>query len=254
MSRDRSWMYDMQLDDKNPNLEYLIGVDRFVTKAFEHRECVLREGDKELIRCPCRVCDNSKFLTGDDVRRHLFLKGFTLYYERWQYHGENNEESNRLLVSEYGDEGEMNMMNEMVLDAAGPEFNWESPQEVPNAMAKGFYEMLEAADKPLWELEDNGSNAKCKESLLGTVSQLLNLKSDYQMPRDCFNRMISIFKSALPEKNILPPSFHASKKLLSGLGMNYQKIDACLNDCMLYYKDNQKINVKFVVSLDTRAT
>jgi Transposase-associated domain len=229
MSRDRSWMYRRYLADKNVNPNFFIGVDRFVEEAFKHSPCVMRRDNRDLIRCPCQVCDNTKFLTGDEVRSHLIRKGFTLFYECWQYHGENIEDSNRVLVDE--EEGEMNMMNEMLLDAAGPNFNWESPEEIPNATAKVFYEILEAADRPLWEL-------KSKESLLSIMSQLLNLKSDFQMSRDCFNRMLSILKSALPEENILPPSFHASKKLLSGFGLKYQKIDACPNDCMLYYKDN----------------
>jgi regulator of sirC expression with transglutaminase-like and TPR domain len=105
----------------------------------------------------------------------------------------------------------------------------EAPEEIPNAIVKVFYEMLEAADRPLWELKANGSNMKSKESLLSIVSQLLNLKSDYQMPRDCFNRMLSILKSALSQENILPPSFHASKKLLSGLGLKHQKIE-CMSE------------------------
>jgi Transposase-associated domain len=138
MSRDCSWMY---LVDKNVNPKFFIGVDRFVEKAFKHSPCVMRRDNRDLIRCPCRVCDNTKFLTSDEVRSHLFRKGFIFFYECWQYHGENTDDSNKVLVDE--EEGEMNMMNEMVLDAASPNFNWESSEEVPNATAKVFYEMLE---------------------------------------------------------------------------------------------------------------
>jgi hypothetical protein len=67
MASDRSWMYETQLDDKHLHPSFLIGVDHFVREAFKHRECVIREGDKELIRCPCRVCDNAKFLTATNV-------------------------------------------------------------------------------------------------------------------------------------------------------------------------------------------
>ena len=36
----------------------------------------------------------------------------------------------------------------------------------------------------------------------------------------------------------LVSTFYASKKLGQGLGMRYEKIDACYNDCMLFYKGN----------------
>ncbi|KAI5338202.1 hypothetical protein L3X38_017473 [Prunus dulcis] len=41
----------------------------------------------------------------------------------------------------------------------------------------------------------------------------------------------------LPERNTLPPSMYDAKKTLSALGMSYEKIHACPNDCILYRKD-----------------
>ena len=34
-------------------------------------------------------------------------------------------------------------------------------------------------------------------------------------------------------------SFYASKKMIKGLGIGYKKIDACHNDCMFFYKEDQ---------------
>ena len=42
----------------------------------------------------------------------------------------------------------------------------------------------------------------------------------------------------LPEGSFVPKSFYEAKKVLSDLGLGYTKIDACKNDCILYWRDN----------------
>lgn len=46
----------------------------------------------------------------------------------------------------------------------------------------------------------------------------------------------------LPKGSNLPKSYNKSKKVMKDLGLSYQKIDACVNDCMLYWKENEKLN------------
>ncbi|KAL0448254.1 UNVERIFIED_CONTAM: hypothetical protein Slati_1381800 [Sesamum latifolium] len=45
-------------------------------------------GDK--IRCPCRKCKNTKFRTPDEVSYHLCMRGFTIEYYNWTFHGEES--------------------------------------------------------------------------------------------------------------------------------------------------------------------
>ena len=54
-----------------------------------------------------------------------------------------------------------------------------------------------------------------------------------------YNRMIVIIKKILPKDEKLVGSFDTSKKMMKGLDMGYKKIDACCNDCMLFYKEDQ---------------
>ncbi|XP_060185905.1 uncharacterized protein LOC132615335 [Lycium barbarum] len=56
--------------------------------------------------------------------------------------------------------------------------------------------------------------------------------------------LIIVESDALPEGEKFPPSFYESKKLVKGLGLNYKKIHACPNDCMLFRKEfaNKDIN------------
>ena len=55
----------------------------------------------------------------------------------------------------------------------------------------------------------------------------------------CYDRMVAIIKKMLLKEEKLVEIFYASKKMVKGLGMGYKNIDACHNDCMLFYKDDQ---------------
>ena len=37
----------------------------------------------------------------------------------------------------------------------------------------------------------------------------------------------------------IPKSFYETKKIINKLGLNYIKIDACPNDCMLYWNEDE---------------
>lgn len=39
----------------------------------------------------------------------------------------------------------------------------------------------------------------------------------------------------LPDGTNLPNSYYKAKKIIKELGHSYDKIDACTNDCMLYW-------------------
>jgi len=46
----------------------------------------------------------------------------------------------------------------------------------------------------------------------------------------------------LPEDNTLPKTYYKAKKILCPMGMNYQKIHACPNDCILYRHEFQEMS------------
>ena len=53
-----------------------------------------------------------------------------------------------------------------------------------------------------------------------------------------FGDLLDIIKEAFPEAQ-LPSSFNATKKIIKDLGLHYEKIHACPNDCMLYWAENK---------------
>ena len=47
----------------------------------------------------------------------------------------------------------------------------------------------------------------------------------------------------LPEGNTLPNCTYEAKKILCPMGLDYVKIHACRNDCILYRKEFENLNV-----------
>ncbi|XP_074327419.1 uncharacterized protein LOC141665340 [Apium graveolens] len=67
--------------------------------------------------------------------------------------------------------------------------------------------------------------------------QLYNLKVKHGMSDSCFSDILLLLGSLLPEGNNIPSSFNKAKKTLYALGMGYEKIHECLNNCLLYRGD-----------------
>lgn len=196
------------------------------------------------IRCPCSKCCNKQYLTRNEVHFHLKKNGFERGYTVWLAHGESyrstastaqgktvNEESSRR-------DGGIGMRY-MVFDAAGPNFDWNynedehfgSNYQEPNHDAHRLYKLLNDADEPLW-------NGCTRHSTVSAVSQLLNIKSEFNLPQSCYDRLMSTIKSMIQEDEKLPKNLYEAKKMVSRLGLGYEKIDVCVNNCILYYKMN----------------
>ena len=52
-----------------------------------------------------------------------------------------------------------------------------------------------------------------------------------------FTELLELFHKILPKGNTLPTSHHEAEKIFFPMGMEYQKIHACPNDCILYRKE-----------------
>jgi hypothetical protein len=46
--------------------------------------------------------------------------------------------------------------------------------------------------------------------------------------------MLQVLAEAFPEYNTLPKSYHEAKNLLKELGLGYDSIHVCLNNCVLF--------------------
>jgi len=68
----------------------------------------------------------------------------------------------------------------MVLDVVGVDFITRSLDEEPNPEEKKLFDMLNDAYRELW----SGCE---KVTQLSVVARLLNIKSKYRIPKQCFN-------------------------------------------------------------------
>jgi len=66
------------------------------------------------------------------------------------------------------------------------------------------------------------------------VLALVNLKAQFGWSDKSFTELLVLLKKLLPRDNMLPKNQYKAKKILCPVGMEYQKIHACPNDCILY--------------------
>jgi len=71
-------------------------------------------------------------------------------------------------------------------------------------------------------------------TLLSVILSLVNVKAKYEWSDKSFSSLLQIVQHMLLEENTLPKSYYQVKKILCPMGMEYQKIHACPNDCILY--------------------
>lgn len=56
-----------------------------------------------------------------------------------------------------------------------------------------------------------------------------------------FTSMLKMFKSVLPKDAHVPSTYYEARKMITYLGFDYEKIEACENDCMLFWKENANL-------------
>ncbi|XP_074361097.1 uncharacterized protein LOC141701312 [Apium graveolens] len=157
-------------------------------------------------------------------------------YTKWVFHGEKRRsgvEAETSLGNNDPRDDDMYDAREMLRDFADAHGNFGNGEEEPTAKAKFFYEMLDGASEPLYP--------NCPSSTtLSFVNRLLYFKNKHGCSNKGFDELLELIGSVLPEKHNLPETYYDVKKMISGLNMGYEKIDACENDCMLFYKENSK--------------
>ncbi|XP_074347290.1 uncharacterized protein LOC141686134 [Apium graveolens] len=187
-----------------------------------------------MIPCPCARCCNFKKFSVKIIRGHLYEKGFSLGYIDWIWHGakascrssagstmpppcseniEQNIEEN-FATSQVGDICEATYNNRGNL---GDDCDKDSEE---------FKRFLADAEQPLFEGSDS--------SKLDSMLKLHNWKARFGISDSAFTDLLSSVGSLLPKDHVLPSNAYTAKKTLSDLGLEYIKIHACPNECILY--------------------
>jgi hypothetical protein len=67
----------------------------------------------------------------------------------------------------------------------------------------------------------------------------MNRCMKYNYSNKYYNDSIKLIIDLIPLKHNNPKDLYQSKKILAGLGMNYEKIDVCEKNCMLFWKEHK---------------
>ena len=65
------------------------------------------------------------------------------------------------------------------------------------------------------------------------------IKSKFAFSNNCYKELLNLISDVLPMNHKMPKDMYQSKKLLSALGMEYEKIDVCKDNCMIFYKEHK---------------
>ncbi|XP_050222376.1 uncharacterized protein LOC126672469 [Mercurialis annua] len=218
MDTDRSWMYrrlhgGLLYPGFTPSR-----VQEFVNFALRHPACM--SGPQ--IKCPCPKtrCKNTSYRDVETVKLHILQKGFVADYQVWVFHGEGNVLNPRPVAQlrEY----DVDMENE-----GGDDFSSVQRME-PNNEANHFYDMMRAAEEPVFP-------GNSKHSLLSAAVKMLDIKCRHSGSVALVDDVTEFIQELLPEENKMPKNFAEIKKMVRGLGLPVEVIDCCLRNCMIYW-------------------
>jgi hypothetical protein len=111
----------------------------------------------------------------------------------------------------------------------------ETVDEEIDESAKKFYNLVQDANKPLHD--------KTQYSKLSAIVHLYNLKCVGGFSNTIFTYLLEFINEIVPtDEPALPKSMYETKKYLGDFGLGYEKISACRNHCMLFWKENEKLD------------
>ncbi|XP_063936159.1 uncharacterized protein LOC135147220 [Daucus carota subsp. sativus] len=196
--------------------DYIDGVKLFVKNAMANFST-----GKE-IKCPCRKCENCLWWSADDVESHLICSGPSMSFVKWIYDVTSlvDKTDNKDFEPNTGFGDNLDEMLNVTHD------NME-----PNANARKFYRLVDDGKQPLYP--------GCKNfSRLSFLVRLYHWKCLNGVTESAFGEILQLLKEVVPNINV-PASFNSAKNIIKDLGLDYKKIHACPNDCILYWGENK---------------
>jgi hypothetical protein len=67
------------------------------------------------------------------------------------------------------------------------------------------------------------------------VTRLMAIKSKFAFSNNCYKELLKLISDVLLANHKLPRDLYQSKKLLSSLSMDYEKIDVCQDLCLIFF-------------------
>ncbi|CAA7034270.1 unnamed protein product [Microthlaspi erraticum] len=247
-------MYN-RIEERTGNIlaEFASGVEEFMNFASS-QPLALSSGGK--FYCPCITCHNDKFLTGRKIWNHLYSRGFMENYYIWYMHGEeldvdlgtshvdtsfssSNQAEDANVEDDNVEDRYVQMVNDAFPDTSNIDNYYQEDQgnqnaEEPNSEAKKFYDMLDAAKTPLYDGCHEG------HSQLFLASRYMNLHADNNMTERGVDQWAELITELLPDENHATESYYEMEKLMRNLALPYHTIDVCIENCMIFWREDEK--------------
>ncbi|KAL4396566.1 hypothetical protein AHAS_Ahas01G0104700 [Arachis hypogaea] len=182
---------------------------------------------------------------------HLICTQFPKEYTLWFYHGETEvgDPSSNVSNSDASnafDDFNQDSIHDMLGDAFGTDMHWanevslELDEDIDGvervmpdvADAAEFEELASHAELPLYE-------GCTRYSRLSFLVKMYHIKCICGMTDKAMSMIFELLHDAFEHAKI-PSSFYEAKKTILKLGMNYEKIHACSNNCMLYWGEDKE--------------
>ncbi|KAL6185455.1 hypothetical protein ACLB2K_041588 [Fragaria x ananassa] len=226
---DKSWMRA----DRRSN-EYRSGVEAFIEFTLVNAR------DPYHICCPCTKCENDKDFSAQVIKTHLLLNGINLDYDIWDEHGEavvNSESDSDRYSNEIDEDSETDSSGSSIfgghMEAKCDVQSDSDGEEYLSDEYTGFRQFVDNGNKPLYP----GCTTHTR---MAVIVKLYNIKTKHIMSESAYSDVLAAFAEFLPTGNSIPDTLSEANKVLTALGMDYTKIDACPNDCILYRKDYEE--------------
>jgi len=97
-----------------------------------------------------------------------------------------------------------------------------------------FEELLKDADTPLHE--------NTKHSKFGAIVRLYSIKCMGCWSNTSFSMLLEFINELMHPDASLPKDTYKAKRYLKDLGLEYEKISACRKGCMLFWRENEKLD------------
>jgi len=215
---DRSWINASRINDV-----YEKGVEDFLEFTKWNGASI-----NERYYCLCVNRVNGKKTNIELIREHDLCDGFLKNYRTWTWHG-------RVLdlpyVSKQDKCEHSNLYYEDCMEGMICDIGEESFHQAH------VFDSLK--DDSLTELYPNCSSF----SRLSAVLRLFSMKARNGWTDRSFTQLLEFLHKILPQgNNTLPTSHYEAKKILCPMGLEYRKIYACPNDCILYRKEFERLH------------
>lgn len=245
---DKSWLTECPTSTTFRN-----GMNLFLDFAEIHSAHKIEPGGR--LPCPCSKCKNGHYLERLTIMCHITRNNIDKNYRIWYMHGEMipGSRAQKRLMKRKKREMEATssaptvMENEMVrlvteamvdpaenpiIDHTNDPIDDRTDDPFDNPIKdSNFTERLKDANEELYP--------GCKKySKLSAILHLYHMKCLNGWTNKSFEMLLEFLRDVIPSGEVsIPKTMHDAKSFLRDVGLNYVKIDACPNNCILYRKE-----------------